>query len=109
MTAREVYRYVDKRGDTIMFKFDPALIDDPTDGPLSVFHIWRHETRNTIQWSSMLLDNLSKSERYATDKKPMVGLLLWQGEFGGRHVVARWVGFEQDQKGFVIETPRRFV
>ncbi|KAL1592683.1 hypothetical protein SLS60_011099 [Paraconiothyrium brasiliense] len=120
MTAREVYRYVDKRGDTIILKFDrtsssppaplsipslqvpnpfntptAALINDPTDGPLSVFHVWMHQTKSLTQWSSMLLDRVSAAERWQADKKPMMGLLLWQGEVKGKHVVFRFVGYEK--------------
>ncbi|KAK7192548.1 hypothetical protein PSPO01_01256 [Paraphaeosphaeria sporulosa] len=87
MTAREVYRYVDKRGDSIIFKFDPALINDTTDGPLSVYHVWRHQTKTSTQWSSMLLDRISATERWKVDKKPMAGLLLWQGEVNGKQMV----------------------
>ncbi|KAF9739747.1 hypothetical protein PMIN06_006748 [Paraphaeosphaeria minitans] len=108
MAAREVYRYVDRRGDSIIFKFDPALINDPTDGPLSVYHVWRHETKTTTQWSSMLLDRISAAERWQADKKPITGLLLWQGEVNGKQMVVRFVGFEKAEKGWMVESPGRF-
>lgn len=41
------------------------------------------------------------------DKKPMVGLLLWEGQLGGKYVVAKWVGFERNKDGYVIEALRR--
>ena len=124
MVAREVYRYTDKRGDSIIFKFDRThtylhiltpckvhisdtqaaeLINDPDDGPLATFHVWMHQTRSTTQWSSMLLDRVSAAERWRADKKPMAGLLLWQGEADGKRVIVRFVGYERSARGFVVE------
>jgi DNA-binding helix-hairpin-helix protein with protein kinase domain len=67
-----------------------------------------HQTRITSQWSSTLLDRQDAAERWAADKKPMVGLLLWQGELDGKEVVVRFVGYEKRAEGFVIEHTGRF-
>lgn len=55
----------------------------------------------------MLLDRLSAAERWQADKKPMLGLLLWQGEVEGKQMVVRFVGFEKSEKGWMVESPGR--
>lgn len=67
--------------------------------------MWSHETKAMYQWSSMLLDPVATAERWMVDKKPMVGLLLWQGLLSGRPVMVRFVGYEKNKKGFVVERP----
>jgi hypothetical protein len=56
----------------------------------------------------MLLDRVSAAERWQADKKPMAGLLLWQGEVKGKQVVVRFVGFDKNEKGWMVEAPGRF-
>ena len=74
-----------------------------------MYHVWMHQTRVTVQWSSTLLDRQDAAERWTADKKPMVGLLLWQGQVDGREVIVRFVGYEKRAEGFVVEHPGRFV
>jgi hypothetical protein len=56
----------------------------------------------------MLLDRVSAAERWQADKKPMTGLLLWQGEVKGKQVVVRFVGFDKNEKGWMVEASERF-
>lgn len=103
MTAHEVYRYLDSRGDTIIYKFDPELLNDPVESPISIFHEWRQDFHKTIQWSSMLLDTESAIERYKKDKKPSPGFLLHEEKNAeGRRVVYRFVPFKENRRGYVV-------
>ncbi|KAF2643774.1 hypothetical protein P280DRAFT_466506 [Massarina eburnea CBS 473.64] len=76
-------------------------------GPISIFHEWRQDLSYKTNWSSLLLDKESAIERFAKDKKPAPGFLLWEGTviIDGieRWVRARWMGFEKNELGCVIE------
>jgi hypothetical protein len=98
------YRYTDTRGDTIIYKFDPKLIDYSTESPISVFHEWRQDFHNRVQLSSTLLDKEDVIERYKRDKKPAVGTLMWEGKDSqGKWVKCRFVPFERNERGFALE------
>jgi len=100
----ESYRYTDSRGDTIIFKFEPRLIHDSTESPVSVFHEWVQNCIDKILLTSTLLKREDIIDRYKKDKKPVVGTLLWEGKDGsGVWVKCRFVPFEQNARGFALE------
>ena len=104
MVDRQVFRYTDSRGDTIIYKFDPKLISHPDESPITVFHEWRQDFHNRLQLTSTLLDKESVIERYKKDKKPAVGTLLWEGmDEQGKWVKCRFMPFERNERGFAVE------
>jgi hypothetical protein len=104
MVDRQVFRYTDPRGDTIIYKFDPDLLHHPTESPITIFHEWRQDFHNRIQLTSTQLDKESAIERCRKDKRPAVGTLLWEGkDDNGRWIKCRFVPFERNERGFVIE------
>lgn len=108
MPDREAYRYIDSRGDTIIFKFNPSFINDPTRSPLEIWHEWKQDNKKTIQLSAMLLDADTMIERYAKDAKPAVGFVLHtEKETNGRTAKYKWVGFRRSSRGFVIDKTYR--
>lgn len=76
---------------------------------LTVFHEWRHVLPQSINLHSVLLDEEGARERWIKEKKPPVGLILWEGDDGaGRRVRARFVGWGAHplgikEKGYVVE------
>jgi hypothetical protein len=154
MAPQEVLRYKDSRGDTVIFKFDLALLttnttltnasqlppsstprrDSPLSsamkpshskgpfdnttsatlksteipGPISIFHEWRQDLTSKTNLISVLLDKEGAMERFARDRKPANGFILWEGDVreGGRdrHIRVRWVGFEKSEIGCIVES-----
>jgi hypothetical protein len=39
MPDQQAFRYVDSRGDVIIYKFDPKRINHPTEPAVTVFHV----------------------------------------------------------------------
>lgn len=78
------------------------------DSPLTVYHEWRHILPKQIHLSSILLDGEDAKARWMKDRRPAVGLVLWEGLDGdGRRARARFVGWEKSESGFVFEVHKR--
>lgn len=85
MAPAEFHRYIDARGDSIIYKFDPdiARAPDPrwpNDSPISVFHHYTVNKQVTVNYHSNLLPLEVAMERWRNDKQsmqPLIGTVMY--------------------------------
>ncbi|KAJ8104481.1 hypothetical protein OPT61_g10734 [Boeremia exigua] len=86
MAPIEFHRYIDARGDTIIYKFDPAIAHAPdpqwpNDSAVTVYHHYRINKHITVNYYSDLLPLDLAMERSRTDKplsQPTIGMVMFK-------------------------------
>lgn len=86
MAPVEFHRYIDARGDTIIYKFDPEVARNPdpewpNDSAISVYHHYVLKKHCTINFHSDLLPLELVIERWRHDKQsfqPIVGMVMYK-------------------------------
>jgi len=85
MAPAEFHRYIDARGDSIIYKFDPEIARTPdprwpNDSPVSVFHHYTVNKQVTVNYHSDLLPLEIAMERWRNDKQsvqPLIGTVMY--------------------------------
>ncbi|KAH6625191.1 hypothetical protein C7974DRAFT_376744 [Boeremia exigua] len=91
MAPIEFHRYLDARGDTIIYKFDPdvARRPDPSwpnDSAVSVYHYYAINRHINVNYHSDLLPLDLAVERWRNDKQssqPAVGMVMYKEDSSG--------------------------
>ncbi|KAF1349405.1 hypothetical protein EJ07DRAFT_159905 [Lizonia empirigonia] len=86
MAPVEFHRYIDTRGDSIIYKFDPEVARNPdpawpNDSAISVYHHYVLKKHCTINFHSDLLPMELVIERWRHDKQsfqPVVGMVMYK-------------------------------
>ncbi len=86
MAPIEFHRYIDARGDTIIYKFDPEIARKPdpkwpNDSAVSVYHHYAVNRHIKVNYYSDLLSLDLAVERWRNDKQmsqPTVGMIMYR-------------------------------
>ncbi|UPX17308.1 uncharacterized protein EKO05_0007673 [Ascochyta rabiei] len=86
MAPVEFHRYIDARGDTIIYKFDPEVARSPdpawpNDSAVSVYHHYILRKHCTINYHSDLLPLDLVMDRWRNDKpsfQPIIGMVMYK-------------------------------
>lgn len=84
MAPAEFHRYIDPRGDSIIYKFDPEIARTPdpkwpNDSPITVFHHYKINKQITVNYHSDLLPLECAIDRWRNDKQsiqPIIGMVM---------------------------------
>lgn len=108
MAPVEFYRYLDNRGDTIIYKFDleTARTPDPrwpNDSPVTVYHHYKITKQITANYHSDLLPLELVMERWRTDRQsvqPSVGMVMYKEKDPGYNGVGAETSTQYIWKGW---------
>lgn len=108
MAPIEFYRYTESRGDTVIYKFDMDVIQNPShypanDSPISVYHHYRVNYHHKYLLHSDLLPEELAIERWHRDQQPKSNLVMHKevSQRGGMFVRTSyvWMGWQWDNNG----------